>query len=100
MPGLAVVSHPGIEFHDHVRAEDVRIARCQAVFGEAVALGEESHGARAAGHCVAFLLCNPSLAANEETVFVRRNKIEPEKLAPFRIFLYFLNLEVIVSAAD
>ena len=53
------MADPGIEFHDDARAEDVRFARRQAVFREAVALGEEAHRACAAGHGVALLLRNP-----------------------------------------
>ena len=51
----------------------------QAVFREAVALGEEADRARAAGHRVTLLLRNPRLAAHEEAVLVGGNVIEPEQ---------------------
>ena len=78
----------------------MREARAQTVFREAVALGEEANRGSAAGHSVPLLRCNPRLAANVKPVLIRRHVVELKQLAPFGPLLHFLNLIVVVAAAD
>src|SRR5262249_49128604 len=49
---------------------------------------------------VPFLLRVPGLASDIESVLIRRNVVDFEKLAALRVLLHFLDQEVVIAAAE